>query len=416
MTTTTAPSASWDVETLLQRLNISQSQLARDAGISRAALQRIAAGQWPKTSHRQALAGLLQALREAGAHTSELRALLHSHAAHHPRQAAQQKAPTAATDGAAPSKPPTPEKEDSNHEEEAMLMQNTPIAQAALKHFGLHRSPFVGDINERADVFETESLRYARAALRDCAQHHGFIALVGESGAGKTTLLEDFEQSVLDDGRPIIIVRPYVQGMEHSDSKGKTLKASQIADAFIRALDPQSGIRRGMQARFAQLHDLLKASAKAGNRHLLAIDEAHCMPTATLKHLKRFLELKEGMRRLLGVAIIGQPELRRVLKSSNAEVREVMQRCEIVELQPLDDSVQTYLQFKLARVGAPLQQVFEPDAFEALRARLVRDLGGRRGSQSMAYPLALHNLTARCMNLAAQECWPLVDSQCVMGV
>lgn len=399
---------------LRQQCGLSEAALARLAGISRSSLQRIDKGEWPSNPARAYLAckALQRALRNAGAPVMPVARLGLSLAPKpvffNPQtvEASLQKQTSLDT--------PTPET--TQEGDDPMLMQNTPISAAALRHFKMHRSPFVGDVNERSDVFETASVRLARAALRDAAQHHAFIALVGESGAGKTTLLEEFEQQVIDDERPIIIVRPYVLGMEQSDTKGKTLKASQIADALIAKLDPNAAPKRSSQAKFAQLHDLLKASAKAGNRHLLVIDEAHCTPTATLKHLKRFLELKDGMRRLLGVALVGQPELRRVLKSSNFEVREVMQRCEIVELEPLEEQLHPYLNFKFARLGLDADAIFSPDAIEALRTRLVRGAGGRHGDESLCYPLAVHNLVARCMNLAAQEAWETVDAQCVMGV
>jgi type II secretory pathway predicted ATPase ExeA len=140
-----------------------------------------------------------------------------------------------------------------------MLLENTPLAPAALKHFNLPRSPFVDDVQSRDDVFQAPAVRYARAALLDAAAHHGFIALVGESGAGKTTLVEELEQRLLDEGRDIVVIKPYVLGMEASDAKGKTLRATHIAEAIAYALDPQLKIRSSPQARFAQLHDLLKA-------------------------------------------------------------------------------------------------------------------------------------------------------------
>ncbi len=101
--------------------------------------------------------------------------------------------------------------------------------------------------------------------------------------------------------------------MEGSDERGKTLKSTQIAEALVNALDSEVTLRISTEGRFRQAHELLKASHAAGRRHLLLIEEAHCMPLATLKHLKRFLELKDGMQKLLGVALIGQPELRKRL-------------------------------------------------------------------------------------------------------
>lgn len=300
-----------------------------------------------------------------------------------------------------------------------MLLQFTPVTAAALQHFGLPRSPFVDDVLSLGDVYQSASTRYARAALKDCARNHGFMALVGESGAGKTTLLEALEQSIIDEGQDIVLIKPYTLAMEANDSKGKTLRATHIAESIAYALDPQLKIQSSPQRRFDQLHKLLQASCRAGRRHLLVIDEAHCMPTATLKHLKRFIELKDGLRRVLGVLLIAQPELRALLHSQNYEVREVMQRCELVELDPLDGDLEGYLRHKFARFELKPEDVFEPDAFGAIRARLIYTPRGAKagpgGSVSTCYPLAVHNLVARAMNAAAAAGWPKVDAQCVAG-
>ena len=302
-----------------------------------------------------------------------------------------------------------------------MLLQYTPITQAALKHFGLPRSPFIDDVQSRDDVFQGPPQRYARAALLDAAGNAGFIALVGESGAGKTTLLEELEQRLLDEGKDVAVIKPYVLGMEPTDAKGKTLRATHIAEAIAWALDPALKIRSSPQARFQQLHELLKTSRRAGRRHLLVIDEAHCLPLQTLKHLKRFIELKDGLARLIGVALIAQPELRNLLHSQNPEVREIMQRCELIDLPPLDHDLEAYLAHKFRRFDLKPEDVFAKDVFDAMRARLIRVPRGVKpgakegGAISTCYPLAVHNLVARAMNAAAAVGYPKVDAQVIAG-
>lgn len=301
--------------------------------------------------------------------------------------------------------------------EEPMLLQNAALTPEARAHFNLPRNPFQDDVQSSDDVCQTASVRYVRATLMDCAQHHGFVAIVGESGAGKTTLAEDLEERIRAENRDILVIRPYVLAMEQSDQKGKTLKSSHIAEAIAWALDPQLKVKSSPQARFQQVHDLLKASARAGRRHLLVIEEAHGLPTPTLKHLKRFIELKDGMRRLIGVALIGQPELRDRLGSQNAEVREVTQRCEVVELSPLDADLEAYLRHKFARFDLKYEQVFSPDAADAIRARLVHiPRGGKAAdARSQCYPLVVNNLVCRAMNAACRAGWPQVDAQVIAG-
>ena len=304
--------------------------------------------------------------------------------------------------------------------EDSMLLVNATLTPEARQHFKLARNPFVDDVQSPDDVFQTPSVRYVRIALTDCAKHHGFLAIVGESGSGKTTLSEDMEERAKAEKNDVLIIRPYVLGMERDDKKGRMLKVAHLDEAILNALDSDAVLKRSPQASAKQVHDLLKASRRAGRRHLLLIEEAHCMPTASMKHLKRYRELKDGMQSLIGVALIGQPELRDRLDSQNAEVREVMQRCEVVELMPLDDKsaeLEGYLQHKFARFNLKLADVFTADAFDAMRARLIyRPRGGKpTDARSLCYPLVVNNLVCRAMNAAASAGWPQVDAQVIAG-
>lgn len=298
-----------------------------------------------------------------------------------------------------------------------MLLRNESLTPDARKHFKLHRSPFIDDVQTRSDVFVSPAIRYVRAALMDAATNHGFVAVVGESGSGKSTLLEELEERVRDEGKDVVIIKPYVLAMEENDMKGKTLKSSQIAESIARCLAPSVSLRRSPEARFKQVHELLKASRRAGHSHLLVIEEAHCLPIATLKHLKRFLELKDGLQRLIGAALIGQPELRTRLSEQNPEVREVVQRCELVELEPLDNDLEAYLKHKFQRMDLNLADVFEPEAFDAIRARLIRLPRGGKACDAISacYPLVVNNLVCRAMNAAARAGWPKVDAQVIAG-
>ena len=392
---------------VIKTMGLSQSRLARDAQLSKSTLSRIVNGEWPARGAAEARARLQESLKKRGATATQLLALF----------AAPEKKLAPASSHLAEAVPPeVPVTETETPKEESMLLQNQSLTAEARKHFNLLRNPFVDDVQSSGDVFQTASVRYVRATLTDCANHHGFVAIVGESGSGKTTLAEDLEERIREAGKEdILVIRPYVLAMEANDQKGKTLKSSHIAEAIATALDPEMKIKSSPQARFAQVHALLKASRKSGRRHLLVIEEAHCLPIATLKHLKRFLELKDGMQRLIGVALIGQPELRERLGSQNAEVREVMQRCEVVELEPLDADLEGYLRHKFARFDLKYEQVFAPDAADAIRARLIHMPRGGKASdaRSQCFPLVVNNLVCRAMNAACRAGWPQVDAQVI---
>lgn len=285
-----------------------------------------------------------------------------------------------------------------------MLWAAQTMTPEARTRFGLFRNPFLADLQGPEDVYLWPDFRYAREAMWDAAKHGAFRAIVGESGSGKSTLREDLAERIKREKQAIILIEPYVVGMEESDGKGKPLKSAQIAEAMVRALDPHASLRSMPDARFHQAHKALIASSQAGYRHLLIIEEAHCLPLATLKHLKRWRELRDGLRSLLGIILIGQQELAGKLDGRNPAVREVAQRCEVVELLPLDAHVPEYIQHKLARAGVAPEKIYRADAYDALRARLTltRGEGKEARPRSMCYPLALNNLCVRSMNAAAE--------------
>lgn len=299
--------------------------------------------------------------------------------------------------------------------DEIMLLAKQALFPATKKHFGLFRDPFAEDIRSAEDVFTSADVRYVREALFQTAKHGGFMAVVGESGAGKSTLRRDLIDRINQENAPIQVIEPYIIAMEDNDVKGKTLKAAHIAEAIITTLAPLENVKRSPEARFRQLHRVLKESVKSGYSNVLIIEEAHALPIPTLKHLKRFFELEDGFKKLLSIVLVGQPELKLKLSERNTEVREVVQRCEIVELAPLDAELERFVEHKLERVGKKVSDIFEEDTFLAVRQRLVA-VNRQKQSTSLLYPLAVGNLLTAAMNLAESLGVPKVNGQVVMNV
>lgn len=299
--------------------------------------------------------------------------------------------------------------------DEIMLLAKQALFPATKKHFGLFRDPFAEDIRSAEDVFTSADVRYVREALFQTAKHGGFMAVVGESGAGKSTLRRDLIDRINQENAPIQVIEPYIIAMEDNDVKGKTLKAAHIAESIITTLAPLENVKRSPEARFRQLHRVLKESSRSGYSHVLIIEEAHSLPVPTLKHLKRFFELEDGFKKLLSIVLVGQPELKLKLSERNTEVREVVQRCEIVELAPLDAELERFVEHKLERVGKKISDIFEEDAFLAVRQRLVA-VNRQKQSTSLLYPLAVGNLLTAAMNLAESLGIPKVNGQVVMNV
>ncbi len=391
------------LKTVLEKLGAKQVDLARALGVSPATVaQLINHGQWPKRFNQHDLKSDICAwLEKAGAAEADIAHAFEEVEPPHGNAAAPATSPKSA---------------DPEPMEETMLLRRQILSPQAKRHFGLFRDPFDNDVQAAEDVFVTPDIRYVREAMYQVAKNGGFMAVVGESGAGKSTLRRDLADRILRESQPITLIEPFVLGMEDNDQKGKTLKASHIAEAIITALSPLENPKRSAEARFRQLHKALKDSRRAGGSHCLVIEEAHGLSIPTLKHLKRFFELEDGFKKLLSIILIGQPELKLKLSEQSHEVREVVQRCEIVELAPLDKSLPDYLKFKFDRIGKPLPELIDDAGIDAIATKLTVLANNRRDSISLLYPLAVNNLLTATMNFAATLGAPKISADLVREV
>lgn len=270
------------------------------------------------------------------------------------------------------------------------------LSAAAKNHFKLFRDPFTDDVQSADDIFLSADQRYIREAMFSTAKHGGFLAVVGESGAGKTVLRRDLIDRVQRESQPVIVIQPRLI------DKG-TLTAGSICEAIIDDMRPGTHTRRSLEGKARQVEKILTESSRAGNAHTLLIEEAHDLTVSTLKYLKRFWELEDGFKKLLSIILVGQPELKNKLdERMNYEAREVIRRCEIAELMPLNMHLEGYLALKFKRVGKELSDLCEADAFDAMRARLTRSARNNSGAISMVYPLLINNLITKALNLCVE--------------
>ena len=319
--------------------------------------------------------------------------------------------------GNAAAAPYSPGQQANQEQEDLMtLLRHQRLTQEARQHFRILRDPFVNEMSGADDVFVSDDIRYVRSAVRQTAQHGGMLAVTGESGSGKSTIRKDLQAWINANDESITVIEPYVVGMSASNKGGRPLLASDITAVVIRALAPSEAPRLSHERRTEQMHTILRESARLGNKHVLIIEEAHDLATPTLKAMKRFYELEDGFKKVLSIILIGQPELARKLSEKNPEVREVVQRCELVKLPPLDNHVEGYLRHKLDRAGLQFDAIFAPDAVDAIRATLRQAVSetvrGQRQAreQSLCYPLAINNLVTRAMNEAVKIGAPKVNA------
>lgn len=295
-----------------------------------------------------------------------------------------------------------------------MFIAPASLAPEARRAFNLFRNPFADDLPAGEEVFRWRDFTYALEAAKDAAVHHRFIAIVGQSGSGKSTLVETLRQEVGKLRVPIMLLEPYVIGMEQSEARGTPMKSTAIADAILSEISPLETPAASHQRRYHQVVKALQASMGAGNRHLLLIEEAHAMPADTLRQLKRWREARG--QRLMGILLIGQDELKQRLDPLRAELREVVQRCEIVPLLGIDREVEAYLAHRCKLAGAEPEALFAPDAFDAIREALtfVNGNGGREVITRL-HPLSVNNLVVRSLNYAHENGLSRVTAAAIRG-
>jgi type II secretory pathway predicted ATPase ExeA len=131
----------------------------------------------------------------------------------------------------------------------------------------------------------------------------------------------------------------------------------------------------------------------------------------------RFYEFEDGYTKLLGIILIGQPELKDKLdEGDHPDMREVIRRIQIAEIRGLNGNIKDYLTLKFKRVGAKAEDVFTDEAIASLSKRLT-DRDGRTGKTiSHAYPGLVNNYAAKAMNLACQMGCEKVTEEVVMEI
>lgn len=371
---------------VMTRFRISYRGLARAAEWSEAGLRRLViAGEFPARRVPEAVCQQVRrALRELG--VSDETALATAFDEMVVTTCDNKPSPDAAL-----GEQPEPTKE------VVMLIRKQSISSAARDFFGLRADALLPPW-ERRQVYLGGEMRVGYEHMLAKVRFGGVLAITGESGAGKSTLKDLLVTDLAETG-DVIVIEPHTQAMEADDKAGKTLKSADICEAILREVAPGQPMKRTMEARLTQVASALVASLAENQerRHLLIIEEAHALPKPTLRHLKRFMEMKDpkkkGLARpLLSIVLLGQPELTTRLSPFDMDVREVWQRCELVTLQPLNKELPAYVKFRLGSAAT----AFTEDALTVLRDKLTAPNG-----TSFVYPLAVDNWLAAILNQAA---------------
>jgi len=184
-------------------------------------------------------------------------------------------------------------------------------------------------------------------------QGEGFLVITGEVGAGKTTL-----------------VRALLDGLD-----GKVIVAAQIvstqleADDLLRSVAKAFGIRVTHDDKanlLASIEAFLLTIFQQGKRALLVIDEAQNLNARSIEELRMLSNFQYGDRALLQSFLVGQPELRTLMRSASME--QFRQRIiASYHLGPLDEQeTRGYIEHRLHRVNWKGAPEFDATAIQAI--------------------------------------------------
>ena len=259
-------------------------------------------------------------------------------------------------------------------------------------HYGLSGRPFQLTPDPRF-WFDTATHRKAMAYLGyGLAQGEGFIVITGDVGAGKTTLVGHLMDTV--DPTRLHVIKIVSTQIEAEDLLRMVAGGLDVATDGLTKAQLLVAIERG-----------LHATARAGRRTLLIVDEAQALPVSSLEELRMLSNFQTGGHALLQIFLLGQPEFRERLHGSD-RLEQLRQR--VIAMHHLDpmerEEVEPYMRHRLSVVGWNGRPHFTPDAYAALYA----------GSDGV--PRRLNQLAGRVLLFGAIEQIDTIDGRAVATV
>ncbi len=173
--------------------------------------------------------------------------------------------------------------------------------------------------------------------------------ITGDVGCGKTTLVRHLMNNLPGDARV---------GLISNLQEGRGDLLEWIMLAFEQPFDDDSYV-----SLFKKFQEFLVSCYADGQRTLLIVDEAQNLSPKMLEELRMMLNVNADHDQLLQLVLVGQPQLREVLRSPDLEqfVQRIAADYHITPLPP--EEVTRYITHRLAQSGAK-RDIFEPSAFE----------------------------------------------------
>jgi general secretion pathway protein A len=223
------------------------------------------------------------------------------------------------------------------------------------KFFNLEINPF-GETPDPdfyfASLQHSKALSQIDSALR---QGKGFTLLSGEVGTGKTMLSRLLLSAVSSYANTALILYPKFTEIE-------LLQA--ISEEF--EIPAATNEIQTVKGHIDHLTRFLIASAEAGKRSVLMIDEAQAMSMDALESIRLLTNLETKTKKLLQIVLIAQPEINETL--ARPELVQLKQRMSThATLRGLDlTETEKYIQSRIEAVGNSNFLRFDPSAVKII--------------------------------------------------
>jgi len=227
-----------------------------------------------------------------------------------------------------------------------------------LQKMGLKRDPFAPPKSPR-DVFWGNDAAQIQVVMFDAITRPGIAAITGEVGSGKSIAVRMFVENELRRKKQYVVSHVHLHevSLTRTSHVLKKVLNDFIGDPFTyRELVV---IAEKMRTTFEELH-------ATGTRPVIILEDAHLLPTQTLRDLKIVYELGSTLEPLVGIVLVGQQELRTRL--DREDLRQLTQRTRVYAMHGLEGDLPQYVAHLFKRCGSDAGDWFDQEALKVLMA------------------------------------------------
>jgi len=219
-----------------------------------------------------------------------------------------------------------------------------------LEYWGLQRFPFENASDPEFMYYSSEHEEALVRLVYAIKHNKGAVMLSGEIGCGKTMLSRVFIQQLPDSEFDVgLMTNPSLEPID-----------------FLKEAIYQIGLNSQSNSKPELLNILnnrMLENTKNNRSMLLIIDEAQLIYKDTFEEIRLLLNFQLNDRYLLNLVLLGQPELRDVIRGYKQLDQRIAIRYHLNPLNP--DDAGKYISFRLEKAGRR-ESIFTPAAIDEI--------------------------------------------------